>query len=181
MTPPSVRVLIAALVAVSLMPIVADATAVPADKTLKVAMTAYNAVPDQTDSNPLETASGAYSDPNVVAARSSDLAGKLPFGTVIEIDSASSSPSCGYTVVGKKIGLRVIADAMNSKWRNKIDILLPQQVTLGGKTMNPANVLGICNNVTIKVVGHVSISNMPHTQDELASDLNSSAEVAVAK
>lgn len=191
--PPSVRLLIAALLGVFFMPAATSAGVVnptqatsseqtTSGQTLKVSMTAYNAVPDQTDANPLVTASGAYSDPNIVAARSSDLSSELPYGTVIEIDSATSSPSCGYSSVGDLIGYRVIADAMNAKWRDKIDILLPQsETTVSGKTVNPARVLGVCSNVTIKVVGHVNMSDMPKTQAELVSALDSSAELAVAK
>ena len=43
--------------------------AAPTLPSYTVTLTAYNAVPAQTDSNPLETASGAYSNPEVVAAR----------------------------------------------------------------------------------------------------------------
>jgi len=190
--PPSVRVLIAALAAVLVMPVSAGAGASTKASTtsdaspasseiLKVSMTAYNAVPAQTDVTPYITASGAYSNPNVVAARSDDLAQALPFGTVIEIESASSSASCGYGAVGKDIGLRVIADAMNVKEKNKIDILMPQsQTSASGKKENPALVLGVCKNVTIKVVGHIDIASIPKTQSALAAAVDSSAELAVA-
>lgn len=147
-----------------------------------VGMTAYNAVASQTDGSPDITASGAYSDPNVVAARSQDLASQLPFGTVIAIEAATSSPNCGYDKVGQLIGLRVIADTMNAKMHNKVDILLPpKETTASGKTNNPAIILGQCKDVTIKVVGHVDVSNMPQSQAELASDLDSSDGVAIAK
>ena len=186
------RVLIAALAAVLVMPVSAGAGASTKASTtsdaspasseiLKVSMTAYNAVPAQTDVTPYITASGAYSNPNVVAARSDDLAQALPFGTVIEIESASSSASCGYGAVGKDIGLRVIADAMNVKEKNKIDILMPQsQTSASGKKENPALVLGVCKNVTIKVVGHIDIASIPKTQSALAAAVDSSAELAVA-
>src|SRR5271154_3048531 len=104
----------------------ADASSTtPVGPSYSVDMTAYNAVPEQTSSHPNITASGAFSDPDVVAARSQDLGTELPFGTVIEVDAATSSPNCGYNVVGQQIGLRVIADAMNIKMHNRIDILLP--------------------------------------------------------
>src|SRR3989344_1228840 len=48
-----------------------------------VSMTGYNAIPAQTDSDPYTTASGAYSDTDIVVARSVDLADELPFGTLI--------------------------------------------------------------------------------------------------
>lgn len=182
---PSVRVITAALLGLLFIPVATSAGtthAVATGDTLSVAMTAYNAVPDQTDGNPLITSIGVYSDPNVVAARSADLASKLPYGTVIEIDSTTSSPSCGYGSVGKEIGLRVIADAMNAKMRNKIDILLPQKATMpSGKKANPALVLGICKDVTIKVVGHIDVSNMPRSQAEIALDLDSNSNLAIAK
>lgn len=127
--------------------------------TYSVAMTGYNAVPGQTDDNPEITASGAYSDPDIVAARSQDLAEELPFGTVIQIDAASSTPGCGYSAVGDDIGLRVIADTMNARMHNKIDILFN-----GYRT---ARTLGVCDRVQIRVVGMVDISHVPKTQNDL--------------
>lgn len=134
-----------------------------------VKMTAYNAVPAQTDSDPFTTASGAYSNPEVVAARSVDLADDLPFGTVIEITPKSSSPTCGVSVVKNQLGLRVIADSMHSRKRNQIDVLLDdeQTVQVGNKQVNPAIVLGICDEVEVHVVGHIDIAEIPDTQTEL--------------
>ena len=145
-------------------------------------MTAYNATAAQTDGTPDITASGAFSDPSIVAARSQDLASELPFGTVIEIESATSSLSCGYKSVGEDIGLRVIADSMNAIEHDKIDILMPQkETTVSGKTENPAIVLGVCKDVTIKVVGqHRDISDIPTIQAELASAVDSSGPGAPA-
>jgi 3D (Asp-Asp-Asp) domain-containing protein len=160
----------------------ADASTTPPLPTYAVAMTAYNAVASQTDGSPDITASGAFSDPNIMAARSEDLSDELPFGTVIAIEAATSSPSCGYNKVGQLIGLRVIADAMNPKMKNKVDIMFPQKVTTAsGKTENPAIVLGICKDVTIQVVGYVDPSNIPQTQGELATLLDQSSGLAVAK
>jgi 3D (Asp-Asp-Asp) domain-containing protein len=141
----------------------------PATPTYTVAMTAYNAVPGQTDSDPNTTASGAYSDPDIIAARSVDLADELPFGTVIEVTAASSSVNCGYKLVDDQIGLRVIGDSMNARMHNKIDILFDANDTVRarGRQMNPALALGICDNVEIKVVGSVDIRRIPKTQDEL--------------
>lgn len=182
--------LIAALAAVLLVPAAAGANASGAktsaqtssDPTLTVSMTAYNAVPAQTDSTPDTTSIGAYTNPSIIAARSDDLASELPYGTVIEVESAGSSASCGYGSVGSEIGLRVIADAMNVKEHDKVDILLPQkQTSASGKTENPADVLGLCKDVTIKIVGHINVSDIPQTQGELASALDSSAQLAVAK
>src|SRR3989344_3718172 len=90
----------------------------------------YNAAAAQTDGDPHITASGAFSNPDIIAARSQDLAGELPFGTVIEVMAASSSPNCGYGLVDQQVGLRVIADSMHSRMRNKIDILFDMQDTV---------------------------------------------------
>ena len=140
-------------------------------KTYSVAMTGYNAVPEQTDGEPDTTASGAFSNPDIVAARSPDLADELPFGTVIEIvpSSATSSNNCGISNVEPFIGYRVIADSMHSRKRNQIDILFDSDVSarVGGRSMNPAITLGKCSNVSIRVVGYVDIKKMPKSQIEL--------------
>ena len=137
-----------------------------------VTLTAYNAVAAQTDSDPLVTASGAYSNPEIVAARSRDLADKLPFGTIIEIDGSSASQNaCGYGIVAPIIGYRVIADTMSARYTDRIDILFSTEsnYTLkDGKVKNAGMVLGICDGVTIRVVGYVAIHKIPKTQIELA-------------
>ncbi len=139
-----------------------------------VTVTAYSAVPEQTDENPFETASGAYSNPEIVAARSRDLADTLPFGTIIELDGSgvSSDGSCGFGVVEEHIGYRVIADTMHSRFTDRVDVLLdatPTYRRYDGKKVDAATVLGICNDVTFRVVGHVDINHMPKTQAELAA------------
>jgi len=136
-----------------------------------VTMTAYNAVVGQTDGDPTITASGAFSNPEVVAARSRDLATELPFGTVIRIERTSKdTPNCRYSEVEHQIGYRVIADTMHSRWTKKVDILLDQDntVSLHGVERNPGIVLGVCSNVTVTVVGSVDINRMPTSQAELA-------------
>ncbi|MDP3645541.1 MAG: hypothetical protein Q8R25_00430 [bacterium] len=137
-------------------------------ETYSVAMTGYNAVPEQTDNDPMTTASGAVSNPEIVAARSQDLADELPFGTVIEIipSAATSTRSCGLSVVGDGIGLRVISDTMHSRKRNQIDILfgVDSTVRLGKKIMNQAVVFGVCKDVEIRVVGHIDMAHIPETQ-----------------
>lgn len=139
---------------------------------LNVKLTSYNAVPDQTDSTPFETASGAYSNPAVIAARSNDLTKKLPFGTIIAIGLPARQRTCGYSRVKQLIGYRVIADAMNPHKHNQIDVLLNRHDTVrpgkNRKSENPSVVLGVCTNVTVRVVGHISIRNIPKTQSELA-------------
>ena len=136
-----------------------------------VKLTAYNAVAAQTDGDPHITASGAFSNPEVVAARSRDLAGILPFGTIIAIEGpATPDNDCGYDLVASKIGYRVIADSMHSRKRSQVDILLDhaERVRAAGKTVDPAVALGICESASIRVVGFVNIKNMPKTQGELA-------------
>ena len=135
-----------------------------------VSMTAYNAVVGQTDGDPFTTASGAYSNPEVVAARSRDLAGELPFGTVIRIErTAKDTPNCRFSQVESQIGYRVIADSMHSRWTKKIDVLVDENntVEVEGREVNPGIALGVCTNVTITVVGSVDIKRMPKTQAEL--------------
>ena len=132
-----------------------------------VTMTAYNAVPAQTDSNPTITASGAFANPQVVAARSQDLGKELPFGTIIRIEGPSGKPGadCGYGVVGNDIGYRVIADTMNRKFTNRIDILFgtKDNYLLGdGHVLNAANIMGVCPGMRIQVVGFVNISDPAH-------------------
>jgi 3D (Asp-Asp-Asp) domain-containing protein len=140
--------------------------------TYSVKMTAYNAVPAQTDDDPFTTASGAFSNPEIVAARSVDLKEDLPWGTVIEIVGvATPSTNCGFSVVEEHIGYRVIADSMHSRKRNQIDILLDheERVQVGKKKINPAVAMGICDNVEIRVVGKINMKEMPKTQRELTA------------
>jgi 3D (Asp-Asp-Asp) domain-containing protein len=142
-----------------------------------VTLTGYNAVPAQTDSDPFITASGAYSNPEVVAARSRDLGDELPFGTIIEIDGpdASSTPDCGYSDVSSLIGYRVIADTMNERFTDHVDVLFPVSAPIAigdGHRVNAANALGTCAGTSIKVVGHIDLtdpSSLPKTQEDLAT------------
>ena len=146
-----------------------------ADKVFSVAMTGYNAVPAQTDSDPYTTASGAYSDPDIVVARSVDLADELPFGTVIRfvLPEGNSKPPCGLSSVGHLLGLRVVADSMHSRKRNQVDVLFDHErtVQVNGKRMNPAVVLGVCKDIEIRVVGKIDIKQMPKNQTELLASV----------
>ncbi len=150
-----------------------------------VTLTAYNAVPEQTDSTPFETASGAYSNPEVVAARSRNLAEEMPFGTIIEIDGTSASKkNCGYDIVAPIIGYRVIADTMNARYTDRIDILFGTESNYklsSGVVKNAGMVLGICSGVTVRVVGHVAINRIPKTQAELAKIVNGSDSTLALK
>jgi 3D (Asp-Asp-Asp) domain-containing protein len=158
------------------LPAYADAPSAPVRPSHDVTLTAYNAVPEQTDSDPFTTASGAYSNPEVVAARSRDLKEELPFGTIIEVSGPSdSSNSCGYHVVAEAIGYRVIADTMNARYTDRIDILFSTKANYilnDGSTKNAGTILGICPESSVRVVGFVDISNpgnLPETQEELAA------------
>jgi len=135
-----------------------------------VKLTSYNAVPEQTDSTPNVTASGAPTNPEVMAARSVDLKGALPWGTVIALErTASDTENCHYGKVEHLIGYRVIGDSMHSRKRSQIDVLLDQNdtVVVNGKEVNPSVALGVCTDVTIRVIGSLSIKELPETQEEL--------------
>jgi 3D (Asp-Asp-Asp) domain-containing protein len=143
-----------------------------AETPLTVKLTSYNAVPEQTKANPFVTASGSFSNPEVVAARSDDLADSLPFGTIIAIErSSGDTPMCNYSKVQQQIGYRVIADAMNPRITNTVDVLLDQNdtITLDGKEVNPSKALGLCGKVTIRIVGHIAVKDIPKTQADLAA------------
>ena len=138
-------------------------------QTHTVTMTGYNAVPEQTDGDPHTAASGAYSNPEVIAARSADLAEELPFGTVVEIVLSDGGAVCGLQPVAADIGLRVIADSMHSRKRTQVDILFDTDrvVRSNGAYINRAVALGVCKDIEIRVVGHVDIKKIPKTQKEL--------------
>ncbi len=148
-----------------------------------VTLTAYNAVPGQTDDTPFETASGAYSNPEVIAARSRDLADELPFGTIIEFSAPTTTQgTCGYSVVAPVIGYRVIEDTMNARYTSRIDVLLHTNAdykTMDKGMKNAAQVLGICTDVAIRVVGYVDINNIPKTQVALAALVTGGPELAL--
>ncbi len=144
------------------------------------AVTAYNAVPEQTDSDPFTTASGAFSNPEIVAARSRDLADTLPFGTVIAIETAPRSDSCGMSLMERSIGYRVIADTMNPRITNTVDLLIAtdDMVQVGDKRVNAARALGVCEEVTIRIVGKIDMtkpSKIPKSQMELIALFGTSA------
>ncbi|HVW82644.1 MAG TPA: hypothetical protein VHC68_01740 [Candidatus Paceibacterota bacterium] len=136
-------------------------------------LTAYNAVPAQTDGDPSVTASGGPATPGVVAARSQDLAAELPFGTVIELMPAATSTACGYGAVASQIGYRVVTDTMNARYSDRVDILFDTHdpVALAdGRTVNASVALGVCA-VTVRVVGRIDLAQapLPQTQEELAA------------
>lgn len=135
---------------------------------LPVRVTAYNAVPEQTNENPEVTASGLRSNPEVVAARSRDLDETLPFGTIIRLSGAHTEESCGFTVVEEQVGYRVIADVMHPRKRNQIDVMfdMANTVPVGDKHINPAVAMGICH-ADAEVIGHIPLAEVPATQAAL--------------
>lgn len=145
-------------------------------KTIPVRVTGYNAVPEQTDSDPFTTASGAYSNPEVVAAVSRDLRGTLPFGTVIALEASDNLTGqyCGWELVEHFVGYRVVADTMNARHSERIDILFAEdamvdvRVNGGVKNVNAAKALASCGGITARVVGKIDIKDIPETQAELA-------------
>lgn len=150
----------------------------PIEATIEVSsikLTAYNAVPEQTDSTPNITASGAFSNPEVIVARSRDLAEKMPFGTIIEIVLPQDDFSCGFEQVEQFIGYRVVADAMHARKTQQIDVMfdINDTVNIGERTVNPAIAMGICE-VTVRVVGYVDTKDIPRTQAELTTIVNGS-------
>ena len=145
------------------------------EKKIPVAITGYNAVPEQTDSDPLTTAWGIRSNPEIVAAVSRDLLGTLPFGTVVALETNNPTGKyCGYEEVEHLIGYRVVADTMNARHTDRMDILFDTDadVEVGTgekrKAINAAKVLASCGNITARVVGKVSLKDVPETQAELA-------------
>jgi 3D (Asp-Asp-Asp) domain-containing protein len=140
-------------------------------ETIPVLLSSYNAVPEQTDGDPMTTASGLRSNPEVMAARSRDLAESLPYGTVIRLAPSSydESTSCGLSKVEGKVGYRVITDTMHARKVGQVDIMLDHTdtVILNGRERNPSVVLGLCDGVQIEVVGKLEFSDIPKTQIEL--------------
>ncbi len=149
-----------------------------------VSMTSYNAVPWQTDGDPMTTASGLRSNPEIIAARSQDLKSELPFGTVIAIEApAVDTNNCRVNAVNHLIGYRVIGDVMNARMHNKVDVLLDQNdtVPVKGIPTNPARVLGVCTGVNIHVVGYMKLADVPKTQAELAQMVEQSNKLLALK
>ena len=165
----------------STVPASVQAPAVPPVPAYSVTLTAYNAVPEQTDSDPFTTASGLYSYTEIIAARSRDMADRLPFGTVIAIEGpAKHGGTCGYNVVKKLVGYRIIADTMNARYTDRIDILFSTDANftqVNGSQKNASHILGICNEATIRVVGFVDIkrsNKLPKTQEALVAFIEGS-------
>ena len=158
-----------------------------AQPTYILTLTGYNAVPEQTDDTPFITASGAYTNPEVVAARSQDLRDELPFGTIVAITgpATDNNGGCNYDLIAGDIGYRVIADSMNARLKNRIDILFARKNRYplpGGRTMNAASLIGACPGTRVTVVGFVDIknpANLPESQADLVALVAKGSPLAV--
>ena len=99
-------------------------------KILLVTATIYHAVPEQTDSTPFITASGAHINPEDPQghrwiAVSRDLEEKgMTFGVKVYITGA-----------GELDGIWTVQDRMNKRWKNRIDFLVCKTIK-GGKWEN---------------------------------------------
>ena len=91
---------------------------------IMVTATVYNAVPDQTDSDPLITASLKQIDPNnpqrwIAVSRDLEELG-ITLGSMVCIDNA-----------GEMNGEWAVEDRMNRRWRRRIDFLVHDSIRLG--------------------------------------------------
>lgn len=91
---------------------------------IMVTATIYNALPEQTDSDPLITASLKQIDPNnpqrwIAVSRDLEELG-ITLGSKVCIDNA-----------GEMNGEWVVEDRMNKRWRRRIDFLVHDSIRLG--------------------------------------------------
>jgi len=99
-------------------------------KIIIVTATIYHAVPGQTDSTPFITASNQYINPDCPLchrwiAVSRDLEAKgLTFGVRVKV-----------TGTGYLDGIWTVQDRMNSRWTNRIDFLVGEDIQ-GGRWEN---------------------------------------------
>lgn len=95
------------------------------DRIVTVSMTAYNSLPEQTDSNPFETAMGTTTRHGIVAANF------VPLGTYIKIPE----------LYGDEIFM--VEDRMNARYTNCVDIWMEEYTD--------ARQFGVKHNVTIEI------------------------------
>ena len=84
---------------------------------LKVHVTTYNAVPEQTDGTPEITAYGRKSKPGVTFAASNDLIEKLNLKPGVKM-YVPGIPSRA------KDGMWIFEDKMHPRWKNRIDLMV---------------------------------------------------------
>ena len=98
--------------------LIAKAAPVLKKEVIKVSLTTYTITTQETDEEPLITASGFTLDSvnpkkHRVIAISRDLREKFGFGDKVKLENA-----------GKFNGIWFIRDLMHKKWKNKIDVLI---------------------------------------------------------
>ncbi len=93
---------------------------------LKVHITAYNPVPEQTDDTPEITAYGRKSRPGVIFAASDDIIKKLNLkpGVKMYIPGIPSKARDGMWVFG---------DKMHPRWKNRIDLMVKGKFRISRK------------------------------------------------
>lgn len=84
---------------------------------IKVHITTYNPVPEQTDDTPDITAFGKKVKPNIMFAASNDLISSLNLkpGTKMYIPGIPSKA---------KDGMWIFGDKMHSRWKNRVDLMI---------------------------------------------------------
>lgn len=91
--------------------------AAPSYTLLEVTLTAYNSLPNQTDSTPHVTASGTRTRPGVIAV-SRDLLPTFPYGTRARI----LDHNCGTRIPNPYL---VVEDTMHRRKRQQVDVWMP--------------------------------------------------------
>jgi 3D (Asp-Asp-Asp) domain-containing protein len=80
-----------------------------ARRTMKITVTAYNSLPEQTDSTPFETADGTHVRDGIVAANF------LPLGTRVKFPDLYGNKEF------------VVKDRMNARYRERVDIWMEEK------------------------------------------------------
>jgi 3D (Asp-Asp-Asp) domain-containing protein len=106
---------------------VARATSSRSLLTLVAKSTAYNSIPNQTDSTPFVTATGARTRFGVVAL-SRDLLRRIPYGSIVRIeDMGSWANGRGRGAYNRMLsGVNfIVEDTMHPRKRNTVDVWMP--------------------------------------------------------
>lgn len=114
----------------SLLPLAWAQAPAPLGTVLRLEATAYTSSPRETDATPFVTATGLRTQLGVLAV-SRDLLKLLPYGTQVRLRDLGSVYGRGvgqfnYLFQGR---IFVVADTMNPRIRNRVDIWLPDQAT----------------------------------------------------
>lgn len=96
-----------------------------------VTATAYTSLSSQTDNSPYITATGARTRLGIIAV-SRDLLGPLPYGSRVKLQDLGSFDRSDGRRFNNLLADRVfvVEDTMNMRWRNRIDVWLPDQGTV---------------------------------------------------